>query len=47
MSLPKELIRELEKLKDKGSDPKEGNIFEMVIQTDLLERIKKSQEYII
>ena len=49
MSLPSELIREMEKLylKVKGSGPKDRKIFEMIIQPYLLERIKKSQEYMI
>ena len=34
-------------LKHKGPDPKDGKIFKMIIQPDLLERIKKSREYMI
>ena len=49
MSLPKELVREMEKLelKIKDSKHKEGRIYKMLVRPELIERIKKSQESII
>ena len=49
MSLPKDLIKEMEKLglEIKNSEHKEGRIYEMIVQPELLERIRKSQELMI
>ena len=49
MSLPKELIKEMERLilEIKDSEHKEGRIYEMLVQPELIERIKKSQELMI
>ena len=43
MSLPKELIKEMENLEFeiKDSEHREGRIYEMLVRPELLERIKK------
>ena len=49
MPLPKELIKEVEglELEIKDSEHKEGRIYEMLVQPELIERIKKSQQLMI
>ena len=49
MSLPKKLIREMEKLRweIKDSEHEHGRIFEMLVQPRLAERVNKSQELMI